>query len=136
MGSRIGAALFLIVGLVAVGIGLWQGWTTTRFVARAAVATGHVASDPETPGMSSAHPAVEFRTAAGALVTYRQNGMGARPVGTPVPLLYDPADPAGTAVANGFWQLWFPVLGPLLLGSAFIALVLSGVQVELRSGRY
>ena len=131
-----GAALFLIIGLVAIGIGLWQGWSTVQMMHRSVTTTGHVVASPGTPGRSSAHPLVEFATTNGTIVRYRQNGMGERPVGDAVPLLYDPADPKGTAIARGFWQLWFSTLAPLLLGCAFVALVWKGVAVEWRGGRY
>ncbi|WP_174279463.1 DUF3592 domain-containing protein [Sphingomonas bacterium] len=124
-----GAAIFLLIGIATLLVGAWQGWTTARFVQRASTATGHVVT-------ATAHPAIEFRAAGGAVIRYRQNGMGARPVGTPVRLIYDPADPAGTATAGGFWQLWFPVLGPLLLGAAFVAVVVFGVGIRIRSSRY
>lgn len=134
--SKVGSALFLIVGLIAIAIGLWQGWTRVQILQRATATTGHVVAGAGTPGRSSAHPFIEFRTKTGTVVRYRQNGMGALPVGTPVPLLYQLADPAGTAVARGFWQFWFPALAPLLLGCGLVGVLLLGVGVELRGGRY
>lgn len=136
-GGKAGAMLFIVIGIVALAIGAWQGWTTMRFIGRAKEVTGIVVArvgDP--PGrMSSAHPTVEFRDVTGATVRYRQNGMGSRPIGETMTLLYDPVAPADTAVTRGFWTLWFPVLGPLLLGLAFMALPLTGAQIGSRGAR-
>ncbi|UAJ08645.1 DUF3592 domain-containing protein [Polymorphobacter megasporae] len=134
---RIGAILFVGIGVAALAVGLWQGVQTERFVGRAVAATGHVVAVPgqESPTMSGAHPMVEFTAADGSIVRYRQDGMGARTIGTPVDLLYDPAAPADTAVVGGFWTLWFPVAGPIVLGLAFILVPLLGIPIGLRGAR-
>lgn len=135
-GSRLGAAIFMLAGAVALAIGVWQGVQTWRFLARAVPATGHVVAAPGQVGpMASAHPTLEFAGPGGIVVRYRQNGMGARPVGTPVDLLYDPAAPADTAVVRGFWTQWFPVLGPILLGLGLLSMPLLGVEIALRGAR-
>ncbi len=134
--SKVGQAIFLLAGVVALAIGVWQGYSTARFKQRALTATGRVLGDNgASSGEFSAHPGIEFRTATGALVRYRQNGMGGRPVGATMPVLYDPADPAGTAVVSGFWTLWFPAVGPLLMGALFVAVVLGGAEIGVRGAR-
>ena len=136
-GSRFGAIVFIAIGVVALIVGAWQGVALRQFLARAVPVTGHVVAVPgeESATMSGAHPMVEFARAGGGVVRYRQNGMGARPIGTPVDLLYDPAAPADTAVVRGFWTLWFPIVAPLVLGLAFIVLPLAGVGIGLRGAR-
>ena len=134
--SRVGAVVFILAGAIALGIGVWQGVQTWRFVSRAAPATGHVVAAPGQVGpMASAHPTVEFAGPNGAIVRYRQDGMGARPVGTPLELLYDPAAPAETAVVRGFWTQWFPVVGPMALGLGLLLLPLLGVEIGVQGAR-
>lgn len=130
-----GAIVFIVIGVAALLAGAWQGVRTWRFLDRAVPVIGHVVPAPEQRGsISSAHPIIEFVTPDGATIRYRQNGMGAHPLGTPVSLLYDRATP-DTAVVQGFWTLWFPVLGPLLLGFAFLAVPLFGVEIGIRGAR-
>ena len=129
-GSRIGAALFLIIGLVAGAIGLW--WCHDRYtlIRDGSAAIGTVVGDGDGAAVASAHPTIEFTTAAGKRVQYRQNSMGERPVGARVPLLYHPAAPADTAVARDFWQFWAPPLVPVWIGFSFVGLILAGAKVE------
>lgn len=61
--------------------------------------------------------------------------MGARPVGATMPVLYDPAAPMETAVVPGFWTLWFPAVGPLVMGALLILAVFSGAEFGLRGAR-
>lgn len=135
-GGKFGAILFITVGIFALLIGAWQGVQAMRFAARAVAATGHVVAVPgqESPTMSSAHPMIEFPV-GDAIMRYRQDGMGSRPIGTAVDLLYDPAAPAETAVVRGFWNQWFPVVAPIFLGLAFIAAPLLGIGIGLRGAR-
>ena len=137
-GSRTARAMALIVGMIALAIGLVQSWSAIRLARTGAHAAGRVIVERPDPGetWSPAHPTIEFRTATGALVRYSQNGMGARRIGTKVDVLYDPAAPAGTAVVNSFWQLWLPPMLPLYLGIGFTGLVLAGVKWEIRGGRW
>ena len=135
-GARRGAAIFMLIGAAALVVGVWQGIQMARFLHRAVGTTGHVVRSPgETGEMAGAHPMIEFTGPGGMPVRYRQNSMGSRKVGTPVPLLYDPAAPAGTAVARSFWQLWLPLILPFWLGVGFIALPLMGAEVETRGLR-
>ncbi|WP_419804125.1 DUF3592 domain-containing protein [Terriglobus sp.] len=125
-------AVFLLVGVVALGIGVWQSVRLTHLLRHAIRTTGHAvarAGDPAATD-SGAHPDIEFTDLTGKIIRYNQNGMGSRRVGTPIPVLYDPAAPADTAVANAFWQLWWPVLLPIWLGFGFTA---SGLWGEVYS---
>lgn len=131
-GSKVGRRMFLVIGTVSLLIGLWQCYTTTRLVRHGITATGHVVGRGPVGSSSGAHPDVEFRTASGALVRYNQNGMGERPIGSPIRVLYDPVDPAGTAVADSFWQLWTLTLLPIWVGGCFVGLILMGAEVEVR----
>jgi len=88
---------------------------------------GHVVSSPGVVGETSgAHPIVEFAGSGGGVVRYRQNGMGERPVGSAVPLLYDPAAPADTAIARSFWTRWGATGAAFATGLAFVAVALAG----------
>lgn len=131
-----GTALFVMAGLAAMAVGLWQGAQAWRFAARGVAVTGQVVAAPGQVGdMASAHPTIEFIAVGGQRIRYRQNGMGPRAVGTPVALVYDPAAPAGTATVRGFWTQWFPALAPLALGLAFLLVPLMGVEIGLRGAR-
>ncbi len=135
--GRFGAIVFIIIGVLALLIGAWQGLQTRKFLARAVAVTGHVVTVPgqESATMSSAHPMIAFTAQDGTTVRYRQDGMGARPIGAAVDLRYDPSAPADTATVAGFWTTWFPVVGPLILGVAFIIVPLAGVAIGLRGAR-
>ena len=116
-------ATFFTIGFVSLAIGIWQLTRTVRFLHRAIHTTGHAVArvgDP-TATEAGAHPDIVFTDRNGAAVRYNQNGMGSRRVGTPIPVLYDPAAPAETAVADAFWQLWYPVLLPFWFGIGFTA---------------
>lgn len=135
--GKIGQALFLLAGVLALVIGVWQSISTTRFVRHAVETTGRVLADrgDVEKGQSAGHPAIEFRTGSGALVRYTQNGMGARPVGSTMRVLYDPAAPADTAVVPAFWTLWFPAVGPLVMGVVLLLVAFSGAEFGLRGAR-
>ena len=135
-GSRFGAALFLVIGTVAAAVGLWQCYNALQLVRHGSAAIGTVIADGSGAPVASAHPEIEFSTPQGVRVRYRQNGMGERPVGARIPLLYHPAAPAETATARSFWQLWVPPLVPLWIGVGFIGSILMGAQVHVRGGRY
>ena len=117
-------------------MGCWQSYQLVRFLQVARRTVGEVVAAPgQTGKFSGAHPTLSFTGPDGRDIRYRQDGMGARPVGTRVPLLFDPADPIHTVVVQDFWTLWFPAIGPLVLGLAFVLLPLFGVEIGLRGAR-
>ena len=113
--------LFFAVAFVALAISVWQVVSLTHLLRRAQHATGHVVARVGDRGASEsgAHPDIEFQDRNGRTVRYNQNGMGSRRVGTAISILYDQADPAGTAVADSFWQLWLYVLLPFFMATGF-----------------
>ena len=109
--------VFTIVGLaLMVGAVCWavSAWA---FVARAAAAPGLVIR----LNAGGAHPEVSFTTAAGQVIDYPQGGMiwGYR-VGDKVEVLYEPDNPAGSAVLNQSGALWGFVAMDFLLGAGFV----------------
>ena len=113
--------LFFLIGVVALGIGTRELVKTIQLVRHAVHTTGHAVARSNDPAITEAgaHPDIVFTDSNGATVRFNQNGMGSRRVGTPLPVIYDPADPAGTAVVDAFWQLWYPVLLPFWFGLGF-----------------
>lgn len=116
MPRRLRPAL-LLLGLALSTLAVWSALGTAAFVARAQVSTGTV-SRLDAGGF---HPRIEFRTGAGSVVGYAQGGMIARfRPGQTVRVLYEAADPAGSArvaTAGGLWgdSLLCGVAGLLLL---------------------
>ena len=114
-------AVLFVVAALALPIGIRQLTTTAHLLRHAVRTTGYAVARRGDPAAteSGAHPDIEFRDGNGRPIHYNQNGMGSRRVGTPIPVLYDPADPAGTAVADTFWQIWPDVLFPFWIAIGF-----------------
>ena len=113
-----------IIVFTMVGVALMVGavcWavSTRRFVARAATAPGVVVK----LNAGGSHPEVRFTTATGKIIEYPQGGMiwGYR-VGDRVEVLYEPENPAGSAVLNRPGALWGFVAMDFLMGAAFVLL--------------
>ncbi len=108
---------FTMVGVALMIGALCWGVSTRRFVARAASAPGVVTK----LNAGGAHPEVRFTTAAGEVVEYPQGGMiwGYR-AGDRVEVLYEPGNPAGSAVLNRPGALWGFVAMDFLMGAVFV----------------
>jgi len=70
------------------------------------------------------HPQIGFQPAAGEFVSYPQGGFifGFRP-GDKVQVLYNPADPRGTAVIDSWGAVWF---GTFILAGIGVILFIAG----------
>ena len=114
---RLKIFVFTFVGAALMIGALCWGASTRRFVARAVSAPGVVVK----LNAGGSHPEVRFTTAAGEVVDYAQGGMiwGYR-AGDQVEVLYEPANPAGSAVLNRPGALWGFVAMDFLLGASFI----------------
>ncbi len=114
--------LFLLIGVVAVAVGVRQMAMTASLLRNGVTTVGIVpaASDPTA---TLSHPSVTFTTSAGVVVRYRQNGYSATRGRTHVDVIYDPSDPEGSANVRSFSTLWLPVVLPLTLGLAALGLV-------------
>ena len=68
------------------------------------------------------HPEVAFRTVDGTIVSYPQGGMivGCH-VGQAVQVLYDHADPSGSARAHSFGSLWGDSVALAVCGAGLLA---------------
>ncbi len=102
MPGRLRVAL-LLLGLALLALAAWSASGTVAFAARAQAAVGTVSR----LDAGGSHPHIEFRTGAGSVVSYAQGGMiaGFRP-GQSVRVLYDAADPAGSARVATVGGLW------------------------------
>jgi len=111
----VGIVLLVTAGILAA--------RTRAFVRTASAAPGVV----EGLNAGGSHPQIGFKTPAGARVSYPQGGLisGYRP-GQPVRVLYDPANPDGTARVDAFGALWFDVLILSTLGLIFSIIGLAG----------
>lgn len=91
---------------------------TSRFVASASHATGHVIS----LNAGGSHPQIGFETTAGEAISYPQGGwvMGYLP-GDTVTVLYRTENPAQTANVKAFGALWGDSALYLVLGLGFLA---------------
>ena len=109
--------VFTVVGVALMVGALCWGASTRRFVARAATAPGVVTK----LNAGGAHPEVRFTTAAGETVEYPQGGMiWGYHAGDHVEVLYEPGNPAGSAVLNRPGALWGFVAMDFLMGAVFV----------------
>ncbi len=100
---------------------------TSRFIASAGHATGHVIS----LNAGGSHPQIGFKTATGNAISYPQGGwvMGYKP-GDAVTVLYSPENPAQTANVQTFGALWGDSALYLVLGLVFLAAGISLILVK------
>ncbi len=137
-GSKVGAVIFLVIGVAALLVAAWQGWRTWSFVASAQSTPGVIA--PNVPGshevVAGGHPMVKFHTPDGRTLRYRQNGFAPTRIGAPLTVLYQPRDPVGTATLSSFLSLRPPVLPPLVMGIGFTGLTALGAETGVRPGRW
>jgi hypothetical protein len=117
--------LMLILGFGVLTVDAWQSYRTVTFLHHATHVTG-VISDP-TP-----HPRIRFTTPDRGTFEFVQNGFVSRPLGASVPVVYNSADPAGTAHAATFGAIWGPVLWLLPMGLGFTLLPFFGVRWQPR----
>jgi hypothetical protein len=125
---NLATVIMMIIGVAALATAGVMAVQTVLFLSHAARTTGMV-SDPRQ------HPKIRFTTAGGTAVEFVQNGWVSRPAGAPVPVAYDPRDPAGTAQVATVWACWGLPLWLLPMGLGFTLLPLFGFQAEFRGSR-
>ena len=120
--------------LMVVGAGLlcftgWRVFSVQELLAHGARATGAMLP-------TGSHWRIGFTSASGAAIEFPPGfSIVSRPPGTQLPVVYDPADPAGTAMLDDLWNRWISPLWMLPGGVAFIALPLLGFRGRF-GGRY
>lgn len=117
-----------LIGTLVLAWALAQTYQTVTFLARCSRATGVIIEN-------SGHPLIRFTTGAGAAVQFVQNGGASGKPGAPMPVAYDPDNPAGTARADTFFALWGSILGVLPVGLGCLAVVFLGGEIK-RTGRF
>lgn len=108
--------LFLVGGLLVLGIGLWLANKTRDLIRRGAHTQGRYVDaqwqSSGSGGESSQYGQIEFQTAQGQIVRFSSR-LGtlsqSQNIGKTVPVLYDPAAP-DEAVVNSFVELWMPAI--------------------------
>jgi hypothetical protein len=130
--------IFLAVGLVQLGLGIFFFLRTRRFLRTAVTTTGTIVDLIESSGSEGGtvyQAVVEFQTADGRTVRW-QESMASNPAagqpGDRVPMKYDPSDPDKARIAKTF-RLWFlsglfVLLGLLFLGIG-VVLTVAGLIV-------
>lgn len=127
---------FLGVGLFAVAVMLLLLRRPLRLLRAGGKATGEVTGNSEEvhagskgPARTYFFPQIAYTTAKGERVTFKSASGGARPlpVGTPVKLVYDPAQPSDAMVSSPVAMWLFPIL-VLVFGSPFLALGVWGLM--------
>nr|WP_199040350.1 DUF3592 domain-containing protein [Dyella sp. ASV24] len=117
----------VVVTLIGALVLAWA-LQTAAFLARCNRTTGVIIEN-------SGHPLIRFTTQAGASVQFVQNGGALGKPGAPMPVAYDPNDPADSARADTFFALWGSILGVLPVGLGCLAVVLLGGEIK-RTGRF
>lgn len=112
-------AAIVVAGACVLLFCAFQARRTARFLAHATRTMGVITE-------ATAHPRIGFKVADGISVEFVQNGFVSRPQGSAVPVAYDPANPASTAVVATFWPLWGAALWGLPAGLGFTLLPLAG----------
>ena len=126
--------LRILVGLVGLGLlaaSLLMALQTSRFVSTATRQDGTVTR----LNAGGSHPQISFATPDGTGVSYPQGGLIAgMSVGQAVQVLYDPADPAGSARLDSFGSLWGESLAVFVCGAVLCGL--AGLSVFVPVGFY
>lgn len=133
--------LLLLLGAMALGIGIYLFIGKQEFVARSIVTDG-VVSELETSSSSKGkrvyYPIVVFKDAAGQEQFFRSQ-IGSNPasydVGEPVKVRYEPGKPS-TASIEGFWEMWGGLTIAGGIGLLFLAIgignIYSAIHLERR----
>lgn len=120
--------VLILAGLVFMGSGMARFFATRTLLHTGRRAVGFVAAAID-PSAAQAHPVVTFTATGGLPVKFIQNGYEANPHHEQVEVIYDPRQPATTAVVNNFQVLWMWSLvsagfGTLLLSLAGVSLLM------------
>lgn len=111
------AIVFLVAGLLFLGVAAIASWQTSRFVARSIVVDGRVSA----LRAGGSHPEVEFTSRTGERISYPQNGLvfGTH-AGQAVRVRYDPAAPRASASLDRFGALWTVPLALLFFAACLL----------------
>ena len=104
----------MVFGTVAVASSVVWAWSAHDLVSRGERAQALVVTLPH----GGYHSELQFRTAAGDTINEHLNSYVELKVGDTVPLVFDPADPAGTMQVDDFATLWLPSLALFVGGLA------------------
>lgn len=123
--------VLLLLGVALLTLAAWSAVDTAAFVARAQETIGTVSR----LNAGGSHPQIEFQTETGSAVGYPQGGMiaGFR-TGQSVRVLYEAADPAGSARVATFGSLWGESVVWCLAGMLLLAVVTASWTGLLPSG--
>lgn len=125
--------IFLAVGAVQLGLGVFFFLRTRRFLSTAVSTDGTIVELIESSGSEGGtvyQAVVEFQTADGRTVRWQESMASNPPAGHPgdqVPMKYDPSDPDNARIAKTF-RMWFlsglfGLLGLLFLGIGVVLTV-------------
>lgn len=117
--GRIGGLVFMGIGLLLLAFCIHTAMATRSFIRTATRAEGTVTRLIA----GGSHPEIEFSTAENQKISYSQGGLifGFRP-GDRVNVMFDAANPLGTATIDTVGALWFTTLISSALGAmCFIA---------------
>lgn len=133
--------LLLLLGAIALGIGIYLFIGKQEFVARSIVTDGVVSeleSSYSSKGGRIYYPVIEYKDAAGQQQFFRSQ-IGSSPasydVGEPVKVRYESGKPS-TASIEGFWEMWGGLtiaggIGLLFLGIG-VGNIYSAIHLERR----
>ena len=119
--------IFLAVGAVQLGLGIFFYVRTRRFLRTAVETTGTIVDLIESrssEGGTTFQAVVEFQTADGRSIRWQESMASNPPAGQPgeqIPVKYDPANPDKARIAKTF-RLWFLSGLLVLLGLVFLAI--------------
>lgn len=106
----------MVFGTVAVASSVVWAWSSHDLVSHGERAQALVVALPH----GGYHSELQFRTAAGETIDEQLNSYVELKVGDTVPLVFDPADPAGTMQVDDFATLWLPSLALFIGGLAVL----------------
>lgn len=112
--GRIGGLMFMGIGLLLLALCVHTAMATRSFIRTATRAEGTVTRLIA----GGSHPEIEFSTGEHKKILYSQGGLifGFRP-GDRVKVLFDAANPSGTATIDAVGALWFTTLVSSALGT-------------------
>lgn len=129
LGRRIGApvlaaALFMVMGLLFFGIGLFVVIDTQHFLQRATAATTAVVVECDRTEKGACTPTLQFKTPSGETITVTSSvSSTAFEVGQQMPVVYDPHHPQEARMSSWFALWLFP---SIFLGVGGVLFLLAG----------
>ena len=123
-GNRLWFGIAGVLGIGALAIALWLAAGVRSFVLTAQRAPGTVVA----LNAGGSHPQISFTTRTGQTIAYPQGGLifGYRQDDA-VEVLYDPANPQGSATISAIGAVWSAPLIAGLVGAVFVGTALFGL---------